>query len=437
MITISPLTMLRARRHAVMIAGAATGALLFAGLPAAANERPEGAIQLIAATHETAPVSGPSDDAAAISQAAEQFSPENAPSTVALAEAAAAETALPLELDSTGAATPVSTSTLTVSPDGIVTTTLAGGETLGIDLGASSSEVVDGALIASEVAPSTDLVTRATDSGVQVVAVLADETAPRDIAFPLDLPEGAELIEQVDGSISIFSPVEHEVTVAGEDERVTESALEIIGDDFTSLEDLDTLTDEQIEQLAAIPDQETETTTVTEAIAYIAAPWAVDANGSPLPTYYSVDGNTVVQTVETTADTAFPVVADPSWVWWIEKGAKCVGGVIALGAAGYAKVSVGIAKLVVKMKQAKATTALGKAYTAWKKLGSSNSAIFKELVKQSKALGNMVVKHGRAGIGKHKASSTKAAASVTLLKEGARVVAGVFGLGACYEMITA
>lgn len=422
-----------------MIAGAATGALLFAGLPAAANERPGGATQSIAATHETTPTFGPSDDAAAISQAAGQFSPDNASSTVALAEAAAAETALPLVVDSTGAATPVSTSTLTVSPDGNVTTTLSGGETLGIDLGASSSEVevVDGALVASAVAPSTDLVTRATDSGVQVVAVLADESAPRDLAFPLDLPEGAELIEQVDGSISILSPVEREVTMAGEDERVTESALEIIGDDITSLEDLDTLTDEQIEQLAAIPEQQMETITVTEAIAHIAAPWAVDANGSPLPTRYSVEGSTVIQTVETTAATAFPVVADPSWVWWIEKGAKCVGGVIALGAAGYAKVSVGIAKLVVKMKQAKATTALGKAYTAWKKLGSSNSAIFKELVEQSKALGNMVVKHGKAGIGKHKASSTKAAASVTLLKEGARVAAGVFGLGACYEMITA
>lgn len=432
----SSLNRLRVRRYAVLIASAATSALLFTGLPAAAAEDTEQPI----VTQGIDPVSGPSDDTAAISQAADEFSTNDTSSTVALAEAATAQAALPLVETSTGATTSAPTSSaLTVAPDGNITMTAAGGETVGIKIAtdASDVEVVNGAVVASGVATSTELVTRATDAGVQVVAVLTDESAPSDIIFPLELPEGAELVKQPDGSISILSPVEYDVALPGEEERVTDAALDIIGNDVDSLEDLDSLTDEQIEQLAAIPDEQTETISVTETIAEIAVPWAVDANGMPLQTYYSVDGTTLVQTVETNADTAFPVVADPSWLWWVEKGAKCVGGVIALGAAGYAKVSVGIAKLIVKMKQAKATTTLGKAYAAWQKLGSSNSAIFTELVKQIKALGNMVVKHGYSGIAKHKASSTKAAASITLLKEGAGVVAGVFGLGSCYEMITA
>lgn len=431
----SGITRLRARRGAVLVTTATTSALLFVGLPAAAADDTEQP----ATAHGVIPVSGPSDDTEAISQAAEEFSADDTSSTVALVDAAAAQAARPLVEMSMGAATsPSAVSAVTVAPDGNITMT-AGGDALGIAIAADPSDVefVDGVVVVSEVATSTELVTRATDAGVQVVAVLADESAPSEISFPLDLPEGAELVEQPDGSITVLGPVKYDFALPGEEERVITAALDIIGVDVGSLEDLDSLTDQQIEQLAAIPDERTETIAVTETIAEIAAPWAVDANGTPLPTRYTVEGSTLVQTVETTTDTAFPVVADPSWVWWVEKGAKCVGGVIALGAAGYAKVSVGIAKLVVQMKAAKATTALGKAYTAWKRLGASNSVIFKELVKQIKALGNMVVKHGYSGIAKHKASSTKAAASITLLKEGARVVAGVFGLGACYEMITA
>lgn len=46
-------------------------------------------------------------------------------------------------------------------------------------------------------------------------------------------------------------------------------------------------------------------------IAGIEAPWAVDANGKKLETYYSADGSKLVQNVVFTDDTKFPVVADP------------------------------------------------------------------------------------------------------------------------------
>lgn len=50
-----------------------------------------------------------------------------------------------------------------------------------------------------------------------------------------------------------------------------------------------------------------------EEIGGLAAPWARDANNRRVPTHFSVDGQTVRQTVDITDldDVAFPVVADP------------------------------------------------------------------------------------------------------------------------------
>ena len=45
-------------------------------------------------------------------------------------------------------------------------------------------------------------------------------------------------------------------------------------------------------------------------IATIAAPWAVDAEGRELPTHYRVEGDTIIQVIETEGAT-YPVVADP------------------------------------------------------------------------------------------------------------------------------
>jgi hypothetical protein len=42
--------------------------------------------------------------------------------------------------------------------------------------------------------------------------------------------------------------------------------------------------------------------------------WALDANGAAVPTSYTIDGSTLVQSVTLTTATAFPVVADPFWI---------------------------------------------------------------------------------------------------------------------------
>ncbi|TFC93935.1 MULTISPECIES: hypothetical protein [Cryobacterium] len=45
------------------------------------------------------------------------------------------------------------------------------------------------------------------------------------------------------------------------------------------------------------------------------AAWARDANGADVATRYEIRGNSLVQVLEPTADTAYPIVADPAWNW--------------------------------------------------------------------------------------------------------------------------
>lgn len=53
-------------------------------------------------------------------------------------------------------------------------------------------------------------------------------------------------------------------------------------------------------------------------VGFIRAPWAKDASGAAVTTRYQVEGSRLVQVLEPTASTVFPVVADPTVVkkWW-------------------------------------------------------------------------------------------------------------------------
>lgn len=69
---------------------------------------------------------------------------------------------------------------------------------------------------------------------------------------------------------------------------------------------------------------------------FIAAPWAIDSTGAMLATSYSIDGTTLVQTVDHIGAT-YPVVADPSW-WetaagWAGTAAAAAGVAICLATA--------------------------------------------------------------------------------------------------------
>lgn len=66
-------------------------------------------------------------------------------------------------------------------------------------------------------------------------------------------------------------------------------------------------------QLLVLPDGRVSVTDSRGTfIAGIDVPWALDANGRDLETYYTADGTTLTQHVVVTTQTAFPVVADPT-----------------------------------------------------------------------------------------------------------------------------
>ncbi|WP_029068491.1 hypothetical protein [Jonesia quinghaiensis] len=303
--------------------------------------------------------------------------------------------------------------------------------------GAGSADIVDGVAVSGDPDMGIESVSRATPNGAQVVAVIDNQKTAQELAFDLDVPDAATLTQLPDGSITISAPVEIEVSLPGEDARIEAQAEQIIGANVT-LDDLDSLTDEQWNALADIPDAETKTVTSIQEIAVIEEPWAIDANGKALETEYVLNGTALIQKIATTEDTAYPVIADPSWTWWVKKGAACASGVLAMATFGYARVSVSIAKLVVQMKKASSASKLGRAYSAWKKLGSTDSKRFAEFGKQIKSLASLVVKHGNRALGRHRSvAGAKGRAAVTFLQEGAKAVGTAFGVYQCWEMVDA
>ena len=83
-----------------------------------------------------------------------------------------------------------------------------------------------------------------------------------------------------------------------------------------------------------------------EIVGFVEAPWAVDAAGNSVATHFEVSGNTLVQVVEPSAGTQFPVVADPDFIFF----AKCAGG-IALFAAENGAMMVKFWKVFKSTKQ--------------------------------------------------------------------------------------
>ncbi|WP_162793307.1 hypothetical protein [Streptomyces globosus] len=127
-----------------------------------------------------------------------------------------------------------------------------------------------GTTVYPNAAAHTDLAAQATvDGGVRALVTLKNADAQTTQRFDLGLPEGATLVADGAGGYDI-------VTSAGGAGAV--------------------------------------------ARGHIDAPWAKDANGKAVPTSYSLDGHTLVQTIETGPDTAYPVVADPHYTWGIISG---------------------------------------------------------------------------------------------------------------------
>lgn len=131
-----------------------------------------------------------------------------------------------------------------------------------------------GSVVYADAASPVDTVVQPTlAGGSRTLQVIKNANAPREYRVPVSLAPGATLRQQPDGSVVI---------------------------------------------VPANPD---------EPIASIRAPWAKDARGNDVPTSYRLEGDTLVQRVDFTAATAFPVVADPWWnpfSWNWRKAGKVV-----------------------------------------------------------------------------------------------------------------
>lgn len=141
---------------------------------------------------------GVSSDGAVIAEAAADYT-GSAKSAADLADAAsAAENVALKKCGKNLVAGDADGAQVSVAKGGDVTLSAPGTPDIGISAAgdADSATLVAGALVQTKVAPSTDVVTRATQDGVQLVAVLGDQNAPDTIDFVLDLAKGAELIQQ-------------------------------------------------------------------------------------------------------------------------------------------------------------------------------------------------------------------------------------------------
>jgi len=141
------------------------------------------------------------------------------------------------------------------------------GRTLEIALpgGGSDAEVVgDGSVVYEDAMPDTDFVVQAQeDGGVRMIAVLDGRDAPSRFDFRVRTKRGNRLEVGADGSAAVVDR-----------------------DDFV--------------------------------VAYVEAPWAYDAAGNEVPSFYTVRRNKLVLNVDHSQVKAYPVVADPRWTWgWI------------------------------------------------------------------------------------------------------------------------
>lgn len=126
------------------------------------------------------------------------------------------------------------------------------------------------AAVAVEAAPSPD--EEVLEPGVRALIAIGSAEAPAAYDFPIALPDDHVLQAQEDGSVHGLDPATGEIGLV------------------------------------------------------VPAPWALDAEGHELFTWYEINGPTLTQHVNFTADTSFPILADPVWfVPLIVAGGRVIG----------------------------------------------------------------------------------------------------------------
>jgi hypothetical protein len=131
------------------------------------------------------------------------------------------------------------------------------------DAGAQEGAIVDGQAV-TEISEEITVVTQPIEDGARMISVLETPAADTAVDYSLELPTGTEAVLSEEGGVDVWHI------------------------------------------------QEGVASTTRTLLAQIDAPWAADANGRPVETRFELSDGVLTQVVTPTADTTFPVVADPS-----------------------------------------------------------------------------------------------------------------------------
>jgi len=143
---------------------------------------------------------------------------------------------------------------------------------------ADELEIVDGDAVYVDQGAETSYVIDALPAGLRVASVIESPRSPHQMTYKLDLPKGTSLVPNLDGSVAV----------------VLDGTLD---------------------------------SGVGVTIGGFDRPWAIDANGRTVETYYQVAGSALTQVVAPGSDVSYPLVADPSYSYCTVSGvipAVCV-----------------------------------------------------------------------------------------------------------------
>lgn len=188
---------------------------------------------------------------------------------------------------------------------------------------------VGGNVVYTSSGPVDTVVQPTVDGGSRTLNILKDGSAPHDYETGFTIPAGMKAVTHDDGSVSLY----------------------------------------------AAGDENAEKAPSSDAAGFFDAPWAKDAAGNDVPTAYKVVGDKLVQHVDFDANSAFPIVIDPSWWSTTKKIAKCAlavsGFIFTFTPAGSSKRVLTAVKLVKKIG-VKKTAKLIQTYAKRRKLTSAH-----------------------------------------------------------------
>jgi hypothetical protein len=151
-------------------------------------------------------------------------------------------------------------------------------------------------------------------------------------------------------------------------------------------------------------------------IGAIDTPWAFDADGEAVPTFFEVTGTSLTQVVQhRDGDFAYGITADPNWLWWTKNIAVCVAEVASIAVPG--KAAQIAKKLATKAKSSK------KAKQAKEAIDDAGG-----FIKAVKLIATYAKNRGK------NMSRTNKLRVERLLGSGSAIVVDVLGLGGCWTI---